>query len=115
MNQTRVIYYLTPQGKNPISDFLDSLSDKQQSKLSRIFQTIETYGLSYIMPHIKKLKGSPLWEIRIIGKDNVRIIYLVAYQNAIVLLHGFIKKTQKTSRKDISISMNRFNQWKLQK
>lgn len=111
MVHTSIIYYTTSKRENPVSDFLDSLSQKQQAKVLRIIQTIKKYGVLSVLPHLKKLIGTPLWEIRILGKDNIRVIYLVENENLIVLLHGFIKKTQKTSQKDLSIAINRYSVW----
>lgn len=58
--QGNVLYYISPSGENPISDFLDSLDDKQQAKLLRIFNYIEAYSLQSILPHVKKITGTAL-------------------------------------------------------
>ena len=113
MTQPYVIYYyIAPSGDNPVSDFLDSLSEQQQTKILRLFQYIKLYGLSSILTHTKKLTGTPIWEIRILGKDNIRVLYVVPQQSFVLILHGFIKKTQKTSSKEIQIALTRYEQWK---
>lgn len=104
----QVIYYIDAQGKNPVSEFLDTLSDNQQSKILRILNNIKDYGLTSIIPHVKKLSGTPLWEIRILGGDNIRVFYVVPNRLRVVVLHGFIKKKQKTPIKEIEIALNRF-------
>lgn len=88
MGNWRVIYYVSPSGSNPVSDFLD--------------------GLLSVIPHIKKLTGTPLWEIRVLGKHNARIIYIVPAEKSVLLLHGFMKKTDKTPLKEIRIALERF-------
>lgn len=103
----KVIYYKNDHGESPITIFLDSLNKSQQAKLIRIFSTIEEYGLLSILPHIKKLAGYPLWEIRILGKDSIRILYIEQHKDRIVILHGFIKKNNKTPRREIQIAMKR--------
>lgn len=110
-----VQYYLTPIGENPVSDFLDSLTQQQQSKILRIFSYIEQYGLLSVIPHIKKVVGTPLWEIRILGKDNIRIFYIALGENDVMILHGFIKKKQKTPQKELSIALARYKQFQLAK
>lgn len=107
----RVDYFISPSGHNPVSDFLDSLSQKQQAKLLRIINNIEAYDLNSVIPHLKKLSGSILWEIRVLGRDNLRVIYAVPMGKFVLLLHGFNKKTQKTSPKEISIAKVRLNLW----
>ena len=107
-----VYYFVSPSGDNPVSDFLDSLSEQQQAKILRLFQYIKLDGLSFILPHTKKLTGTPLWEIRILGKDNLRVLYAVPLQNTVLLLHGFIKKNQKTPAKELQTALVRYDQWK---
>ena len=94
-----------------ISEFLDKLNHQQQSKVIRIISTIEKYGLDSVNPHLRKVLNTPLWEIRILGKDNIRILYVSVIFNEIVLLHAFTKKTQKTPLKEIQIALNRLNHY----
>lgn len=107
----RVEYFIFPNRQNPVSDFLDSLAKKQQAKLLRVINNIEIYGLNSVIPHLKKLSGTLFWEIRILGRDNLRVIYAVPMGKYVLLLHGFIKKTQKTSPKEIAIAKERFSLW----
>lgn len=108
---TKVIYYTSSSGENPVSSFLDRLNPKQQSKLIRIFKYIEIYGLQSILPHVKKMENTPLWEIRILGKDNMRVFYVMLTDQAVLALHGFIKKKQKTPVGEISLALNRYRDW----
>jgi len=45
------------------------------------------------------LKGSLLWEIRIRGKDNIRLLYAVYMEKAILILHGFVKRHKRLHKK----------------
>lgn len=108
-----IIYYYTSQsGNNPVKEFITSLEMNQRAKVRRIFMLAENYGLETIRPYVKKLSGSPLWEIRILGKDNIRILYVGVSGNNIIALHGFFKKTQKTPVKEIETALNRLKIWK---
>lgn len=107
----KVTYYTSKDGKNPVRDFLNECNKKQQSKLLRIISNINQYGLLSAVPHLKKLEGFPFWEIRILGRDNIRVIYAVLVGQEVLLLHGFFKKSQKTSSSEISISVKRFKEW----
>jgi phage-related protein len=69
--------------------------------------TVQEYGLQGIISHIKKLTGTPLWEIRILGGDNVRILFVTQLAKQIILLHAFVKKTNKTPAKEIGIALKR--------
>lgn len=110
----QVVYFVDSKGNNPVSEFLDILSGNQQSKILRILHNIEEYGLSAVIPHVRKLSGTPLWEIRILGHDNIRIIYVIPDKFRVLLLHGFIKKKQKTPPKEIEIALNRLKLWQIE-
>ena len=107
---TKVIYYTTTTKENPAMAFLRSLNEKQQRKIIRILTNIEVYGLSTAIPHTKKLTGTPLWEIRILGQDNIRVLYIIEEQDMIIILHGFIKKAQKTPLKEIQTALQRLKE-----
>lgn len=108
--KTTVYYYTTPTDKKVVQEFINSLEKAQQAKVIRIMKTIEEYGLESITPHIKKLTGTPLWEIRILGKDNIRIFYVTFTRESVLVLHGFLKKKQKTDMKEISIALGRLEE-----
>lgn len=106
-NSFKVIYYISPSGRIPVKEFLDTAGTKLKTKALRILMTIEEYGLQAIIPHVKKLTGTSLWEIRILGGDNVRILFVTQLERQILLLHAFIKKTNKTPAKEIAIALKR--------
>lgn len=102
----QVFYYISSSGDNPVKNFLDEYPIAK-SKAFRIFQNIKEYGLVTAIPHIKRLTGTPLWEIRILGGDSVRILYITKQKKKILLLHAFLKKTNKTPHKEIEIALSR--------
>lgn len=105
----KVVYYISTSGENPVKEFSDSYP-KAKLKVLRILSHIEEFGLSYAIPHVKKLAGTPLWEIRILGKDSVRIFYATKFEKQILLLHAFVKKTNKTPKKEINIGLSRLTE-----
>jgi phage-related protein len=107
----KIIYFISASGENPVRNFLESLQLRQKSKIFGIFENIQKYGLDSVIPHVKKLSGTPLWEIRVLGQDNIRVIYLVPKSNTVLVLHGFIKKTQQTSQRDLSLAQKRYKLW----
>ena len=111
----KIIYYTSPSGDNPVSDFLDTLEQNSQSKILRILHNIQEYGLDSVIPHIKKLTGTPFWEIRILGRNSIRVIYVVPEKFQVLVLHGFKKKTQKTPLKELETASRRYNEYVLRK
>jgi len=60
---------------------------------------------------LSKALGGSLWELRIrSGSDILRIIYTFAKGRKIILLHGFVKKKQKTPGKELTIARKRLKQ-----
>lgn len=108
----KIIYYVSAINQNPVSNFLDSLQPKQQAKIIRVLNNIREYGLESVTNHTRKISGTPLWEIRILGQDSIRVIYAIPIGNIVLLLHGFIKKSQKTPQREISKALNRLNEFK---
>ncbi len=101
-------YFIYSTGTNPVKDFINSLEKRQKIKIFQIFKLIIKYGVYANHQHIKKLSGTPLWEIRILGKDNIRIIFFIQQVEIVILLHSFIKKSKKTSARDLNIALKRF-------
>lgn len=59
--------------------------------------------------------GVGVKELRIHLSNEYRVIYLAKYGDTIYVLHSFVKKTQKTSKKDIEIAKDRLKSIKLRK
>lgn len=107
----RAVFYSNAAGKEPVRDWLLKL-DKQDRKL--IGEDIGT--LEFCWP-IGKPKCSPmkgvrnLFEVRstITGGRITRVLFLLL-DSRMVLLHGFVKKTQKTPQKDLDLAVARMKE-----
>jgi phage-related protein len=61
-------------------------------------------------PRVDHLRGA-IWEVRTsLGNRIARILFAVEGVQ-MILLHGFIKKTQRTQKDDISLAEKRFKEW----
>jgi len=87
---------------------LSELPPDMRAKFTRIAFLIESVGLERVgEPHIKHIEGA-LWEIRMTGKDGIaRAIYVTAKGKRVVVVRVFVKKTQKTPRHEIELSLER--------
>lgn len=92
----------------PIHTFIDSCQSSLRTKIIRQVRYIQEFGLSFNIPDIKKIIGSPFWELRILGKDNVRIICVKLSELDIMVLHIFRKKKNQISKQDLHIIFNRY-------
>lgn len=70
----RIEYYVSPAGKDPVRDFIDDLSEKHQTKVFNTFELLEEFGLSIGSARIKKLSGTPLWELRLLGDPKKSLL-----------------------------------------
>ena len=103
----RVVFY-TPKGKkSPIEKFLDSSNASLRAKIIRQLKYAQEFGLTPDVPNLRKLTGTSLWELRILGKDNVRIITSNIHKKEIVILHVFKKKEAKNTSKRIECSLGK--------
>lgn len=100
----KIYFYQKSNGEEPVLDYIRELgcrSDKDSRiKLGKIQQYIEQlsrYGTRIGENVVKHLDGE-IWELRPV-RD--RILFAAWYQNSFVLLHCFLKQTQKTPRREI--------------
>ena len=104
--------YETEGGRIPVKEFLDSLPIKHKSKAQFVIDLLAEYGQLLKEPLTKHISGTRLKELRIQASPNIyRIFYFAHIDKKFVLLHGFTKKTEQTSRKEIRIAENRMNEY----
>ena len=100
----RVYFYCDKHGQRPIADYIAKLALKgdkdSRIKLNKIrdyIKALSLYGTQAREPYMKHLDGD-IWELRPI-RD--RILFAAWYQGGFILLHHFMKKTQKTPAREI--------------
>ncbi len=107
MNNWQTEYYQPFPGKFPVFDFVESLPQIARAKINNTIELLKEFGLKLGPPHSKKLTGTPLWELRILGQNNIRIFYVAIPGQKFLLLHGFVKKSDKTPTKEINTATKR--------
>ena len=96
-----IIFYEREDGSAPVLEFLDGLPPKHRAKAVWEIELLGEAGTHLTMPHTRHIEGK-LWELRIkFASDISRIFYFLTTGDNIILLHGFIKKTQKTPVREI--------------
>ena len=91
-----------------VREELDVLPADMKARFRRIVELIQDYGFDRVRePHVRHLEGS-LWEMRLKGKDGIsRAIYVTARGRRVVVVRVFVKKTQKTPRREIDLALER--------
>lgn len=106
-------YYRTASGRAPVEKFVENLTTNAQIKISDALDLIKEFGTSLGLPHVKKVTKTPLWELRTLGQDNIRIFYVAKTGSTFLLLHGVQKKKQKTDKKEIETALKRLAEYQI--
>lgn len=87
---------------------LSALSAEMRDRFMRIASLLETFGPAQMRePYVKPLTGK-VWEMRLKGKDGIaRAAYVAAVGRRLVVVHVFVKKTQKTPKANLEIALRR--------
>lgn len=100
----RIYFYRDKNGKEPVAEYLTALAAKKDKdsriKLGKIrdyIKTLSEHGTKAGEPYVKHLDGK-IWELRPL-RD--RILFVAWTDGGYVLLHQFMKTTQKTPKREI--------------
>ncbi len=97
----KISVYQDESGNEPMVEFLNSLPAKHRAKALRTIDLLAEFGRDLKAPYTKHLEKE-LWELRVKqGSDISRIFYFAEIGGSFVLLHGFVKKSQKTPKKEL--------------
>jgi len=107
--------YEKSDGKMPVLDFIQGLEDKKQAKIAREIDLLKMFGDELHYPHIDKIEGKKykdLKELRVKLASNIfRIFFFLPKDNIAILLHGIVKKAQKTPKKELDIALERMKDY----
>lgn len=104
MSKFEIIFYEKEDGTMPAQDFLDSLDDKMRAKMILTVDMLKTNGNRLREPYSKPLDDG-IMELRaVVGTNISRVLYFFVVGQKVILTNGFIKKTQKTPKKEITLA-----------
>ncbi len=105
MTPLKVNFFRHKNGTEPVRSWLKSLPPVERKLIGQDIKTVQ-WGWPLGMPLVRSL-GDGLWEVRTnLPGRTARVIFCTRDEH-IVLLHGFIKKTQKIPEKDIELAKQR--------
>ena len=101
-------FFESQTGRMPVREWLLSLSSTDRKTVGDDIRTAE-FGWPVGMPLCRSIKGRKgLWEIRSGFADGrIARVFFCIHDGSMVLLHGFVKKSQKTPDRDLEISAKR--------
>ena len=109
LTEIPVVFYRTASGNEPVVEWLRSLSAEDRKVIGTDLATVQ-FGWPIGMPLCRSLGGG-LWEVRssLASRRIARVLFFVA-DNRIGVVHGFIKKTQKTPADDLELARRRMKE-----
>jgi phage-related protein len=98
------VFYRTDAGGEPVREWLRGLSPEDRKRIGEDIKTVE-FGWPLGMPVCRPL-GRGIYEVRTSLAQNriARTLFYIDKKGRMVLLHGFIKKTQKTPQEDLNLA-----------
>ena len=103
-----VRFYRTRQGREPVREWLRSLPADARRRMGEDIKTVQL-GWPLGMPLVRKMEPG-LWEMRSHLSDGIARVLFTVVGADMVLLHGFIKKAQRTPRDDLQTAQQRRNE-----
>jgi phage-related protein len=100
-----VRFYKTDSGTEPVRDWLRGLSALDRKTIGEDIKTVQ-FGWPLGMPLVRKM-DKDLWEVRIHLTDRIARVLFTTSNGMIVLLHGFIKKSQATPTAELKLAKDR--------
>lgn len=104
MDMYEAIFYDLPNGSEPALDFIKSLDVKMRAKLEKSIALLQQVGPELRLPYSEHLDDG-IFEIRAKQGTNItRVLYFFFVGKKIILTNGFVKKTQKTPKKELDLA-----------
>ncbi|WDH25079.1 type II toxin-antitoxin system RelE/ParE family toxin [Pseudomonas chlororaphis] len=100
-----VRFFCTDAGNEPVREWLADLPREHRRLIGTDIKTVQM-GWPIGMPVVRKL-DTGLWEVRIDLEDTIARVLFTVVGSTMVLLHGFIKKSQKTPASDLATAKQR--------
>lgn len=100
----KVEFYETEDGRKPVEEFLDSLDIKSRAKMGAMMLLLAEKGNELREPYTEPLENG-IFELRAIQGNNIsRALFFFYSGKRIIITNGFVKKQQKTPKKEIELA-----------
>lgn len=104
------IFYKTEMGSEPVRDWLLAISKVDRRQIGEDISYVQ-FKWPIGKPQVDHLQGA-IWEVRTTLKTRIARVLFAVEGELMILLHGFIKKTQATDKSDIDLALIRHKDWK---
>ncbi|OAI06973.1 MULTISPECIES: type II toxin-antitoxin system RelE/ParE family toxin [Methylomonas] len=100
-----VRFFATEAGSEPVREWLKALSAQDRKTIGEDIKTVQ-FGWPLGMPLVDYLEGD-IWDVRIKLDNRIARVLFVIVNQTMILLHGFIKKNQKTPKPELDLAKQR--------
>nr|CAP48501.1 putative integron gene cassette protein [uncultured bacterium] len=105
-----VVFFLSNSGREPVREWLKSLDKEDRKAIGEDIKLVQ-FRWPLGMPWVRKMEAD-LWEVRsTLSGGRIARVFFSVRDNEMALLHGYIKKSQKTPAKDLHLARQRKNLW----
>ena len=105
-----VFFFQTDAGREPVREWLKSLDKADRKAIGENIKLVQ-FRWPLGMPLVRKMEID-LWEVRSnLSSGRIARVFFTVGGGEMALLHGFIKKSQKTPLRDLNLARNRKNLW----
>ena len=104
----KVVFYKSQTGKEPVREWLKELPSQDKKTLGEDIKTLQ-FGWPLGMPLVRKIEPG-LWEVRSNISIGIARVLFTVQAEFLVLLHAFVKKSDKTPLDDLSLARKRLSQ-----
>lgn len=102
-----VAFFRLDSGREPVRVWLKALIPADRKSIGEDIKTLQ-YGWPVGMPLARKM-AEDLWELRSTVSSGIARTFFTEFQQHLVLLHGFVKKSNKTPAKELSLAKRRLS------
>jgi phage-related protein len=107
-NPLKAAFFKTAKGNEPVKEWLLELRKHDRAIIGGDIRTVQI-GWPLGMPLVRKMEPD-LWEVRSIIADGIARVLFTLEGESMVLLHGFVKKSQKTPQGDLALAIQRLKE-----
>ena len=105
-----VVFFRTELGREPVREWLLTLGREDRKAIGEDIKLVQ-FRWPLGMPLVRKIE-SDLWEVRIhLSAGRIARVFFSVHDSEMALLHGLIKKTQKTPVSDLNLARSRRDLW----
>ena len=103
----KAVYFVTDSNRRPAEEFVKSLNVRSREKFFSVIELLEEFGRTLSFPHTKYI-GDEIFELRFESIEGaVRVLYFFFDGAKAVLTNGFVKKSNKTPKKEKQTAIER--------